>query len=71
MQGSRTLPWIKRALLVAMAMGCGTASSCGFGLRDIRHNLVAGTTGFVKSYTTDFWYAVFPGWDDILDGADE
>ena len=71
MQGKKTLPRTKRAMMLALAVACGTVSACDFGLRDIRHNVVAGTAGFVKGYTTDFWYAVFPEWDDLLTGAED
>lgn len=67
----KTLPRAKRVLLMAMAMACGTISSCGFTLEDIRHNVVAGTASFVKAYTGDFWGAVVPGWDEILNAEGE
>jgi hypothetical protein len=57
---------VKRALLMTMAAAMGTACSCSFGLRDLRHNLVQGTAAFVVGYTTSFWNAVAPEWDVIL-----
>jgi hypothetical protein len=60
------IPKAKRALLIATTIACGTVSSCGLSLRDIRHNVVAGTAGFVTAYTTSFWNTVIPGWDEIL-----
>jgi hypothetical protein len=70
MRGKKFTAKARRAMLIAVTIACGSVSSCGFGLRDIRHNMVAGTAGFVKSYTTDFFYALFPGWDDIFTPGD-
>lgn len=69
--GTGFQPVAKRMLLMAMALACGTVSSCGFGLKDINHNIVAGTAGFVKSYTTGFWDAVIPGLDEIFNAGGE
>jgi hypothetical protein len=65
-----SIPRIKRAILAAMAVACGTVSSCGFGVQDLRHNVIAGSLSFVKSYTADFWGTVIPSWDEILNSAD-
>jgi hypothetical protein len=66
MQHKRIMVKVKRALLATMAVAMGTACSCNYGLRDLRHNLVQGTAAFVIGYTTSFWNAVAPEWDDVL-----
>ena len=66
MLSRRTTSKVRRGLLTAMTVACGTMCSCGFGLKDLRHNVVAGTTNFVKSYTTSFWNALAPDWEEIL-----
>lgn len=62
----RDLPRVKRMLLTVMAVGCGAVSSCGFGLKDIRHNVVAGTASFLSAYTVEFWNTVVPSWNEVL-----
>ena len=71
MVNGRIVRRAKRTLLVVAAFAAGTVSSCGFNLQDVRHNVVAGTLTFVKSYTTDMWMALLPDWEDILNRAGE
>ena len=71
MLNRQTVSRVRRVLLTAMTVACGAMCSCGFGLKDLRHNVVAGTTGFVKGYTTSFWNALVPEWDDILNPGAE
>ena len=66
MQKKRIMLKAKRVLLATTAVAMGSLCSCNYGLKDLRHNFVQGTASFVASYTTAFWNAVAPDWDDIL-----
>ena len=59
---------IKVTLLVAFAGGAAYASACS--AVDVRHNLIAGTQSFVKSWVTDLWEAIVPPAGDLF-GDDE
>ena len=55
---------VKVSLLVAFAGGAAFASACS--AVDIRHNVIAGTQSFVKSWVTDLWGVLVPPADDLF-----
>ncbi len=56
---------IKMAVLTMLCAGALYGTSCG--PTDIKNNVIAGTLGFVKNYTTAFFTSWIPSWEEAWD----
>lgn len=60
---------VRSAALALVTAGTVYASACS--AIDVRHNVVGGTMSFIKGYTTDLLFEVFPAPSDVAGNAEE
>lgn len=67
LRGGRSVYTRVRLGLLAAVFAGGSVVALGCNSRDIQHNIVAGSLGYVKNSATSFWNAFIPT-DDIFQG---
>jgi len=66
---SRTLRRLNLSAMVGCAMMAGSVFSSACTLTDLRDNIISGSLGAVKTYVGNFWGALFPTPQEVIDLA--
>ena len=63
--------WKRLKLTVGSSLAAGAVFASACTAADIKHNLVAGTQSFIRSYAADLLEALIPSPEELIGGAED